>query len=250
MYACRQQAEGDAGQAVGKMCRLGTGQTKMKDTHFRLTCCGMLCTCIWISSLDGPLCGRVCGSCTNIKANRKNTNIAAYFWAPKHKCVTNQAELSPAKMSWACSINSNGGSDRLLRLLRRLLLIFFWIYSEKKTVHQVKIILKSVTSFYLISGVFDLNQRLNELFIISFIHFFETRPPECCSASFDSPVARLILKSQQHVASNDMTNVDSASFTFRLPVCGYKCMCKWECVWLWLCVVCVLQCKQCFLFGE
>lgn len=130
------------------------------------------------------------------------------------------------------------------------MLIFFWIYSEKKTVHQVKIILKSVTSFYLISGVFDLNQRLNEVFIISFIHFFETRPPECCSASFDSPVARLILKSQQHVASNDMTNVDSASFTFRLPVCGYKCMCKWECVWLWLCVVCVLQCKQCFLFGE
>lgn len=90
-------AEGGEGQAVGEMCRLGTGQTKMKDTHFRLTCCGMLCTCIWLSSMDGPLCGRVCGSCTNIKANRKNTNIAAYFWAPKHKCDTNQAELSPAK---------------------------------------------------------------------------------------------------------------------------------------------------------
>lgn len=178
----KHQAKGGAEQAVGKMCRLGTGQTKMKDTHFRLTCCGMLCTCIWLSSMDGPLWGRVeSGSCTNIKANRKNTNIAAYFWAPKHKCVTNQAELSPAKMSWARSINSNGGSDRLLRLLWRLLLIFFWIYSEKRadalqTVYQVKIILKYVTCSYLISGMIDLNQRLKRFNIIAFIQFIETRP--------------------------------------------------------------------------
>jgi len=53
------------------------------------------------------------------------------------------------------------------------------------------------------------------------------------------PVGRLNPKSQQHVASNDMTNVDSTSFTFRLPVCGCEVV-----------RVCVEMCELCILFGE
>lgn len=57
----------------------------------------------------------------------------------------------------------------------------------------------------------------------------------------NSPVGRLNSKSQQHVASNDMTNVDSTSFTFtfiftfRLPVCG----CELVRVCAGMCVFCL-----------